>query len=132
MNKLVWKAGLLSIAALLMAAAPVRAQDTLTSHIPFAFVAGHVTLPAGNYTISRPDPLGPIQIKDTTGRHSVYLLTVGTRADETQNPELVFARVADSYLLLRIDDGTSVAQEIPLTPAAVERAAEHVALAMAR
>ena len=132
MNKLGWKAGLLSIAAVLMAAAPVCAQDTLTSHIPFDFVAGKTTLPAGNYEITRPDPLGPIQIRGTAGRHSVFLLTVGTRADEVQQPELIFARVAGRDFLLRVDDGTSVAQEIPVAPATLERAAERVALAITR
>ncbi len=132
MNKLGWKAGLLTMAALLMAAAPARAQDTLESHIPFDFVAGKTTLPAGNYEITRPDPMGPIQIRDTAGRHSVFLLTVGTRADEAQQPELVFARVADRYFLLRVDDGTNTAQQITIAPATVERAAEHVALAMTR
>ena len=95
MNTLGWKVGLLSMAALLMAAAPARAQDTLESHIPFDFVAGKTTLPAGTYEITRPNPMGPIQIRDANGRHSVFLLTVGTRPDEAQRPELVFDRVAD-------------------------------------
>lgn len=131
MTQVGWKAGFVALAALLMAAAPVAAQDTLTSHIPFGFVAGRVTMPAGNYVITKADLSGLIQIKDDTGRHSAYILTVGTRADESQ-PELVFARVADRYVLLRIDDGTSVAEEIPVAPATIERAAERVALAIQR
>ena len=131
MTQVGWKAGFVALAALLMAAAPVAAQDTVTSHIPFAFVAGPVTMPAGNYVITKTDRSGLIQIKDNTGHHSAYILTVGTRADESQ-PELVFARVADRYVLLRIDDGTSVAQQITTAPATIERAAEHVALAIQR
>jgi hypothetical protein len=131
MKKLGWTAGLLSMAALLMAAVPARAQDTLTSHIPFDFVVGHVNMPAGNYVITRTDPTGVVQIKNTTGQQSAYVLTVGTRADESK-PELVFERVADRYFLLRLDDGTSVAQQILPLPPSSAREGERVALALTR
>jgi len=131
MKMLGWKAGLFGIAALLMGAVPARAQDTLESHIPFAFVVGHVSMPAGNYVIRHMDRLGVVQIENTTGHQSAYVFTVGTRPYESK-PELVFERVADQYFLLRLDDGTSIAQEILPVPPSSAREGERVALALTR
>ena len=131
MKMLGWKAGLFGIAALLMGAVPARAQDTLESHIPFAFVVGHVNMPAGNYEIRHMDRLGVVQIENTTGHESAYVFAVGTRPDESK-PELVFERVADQYFLLRLDDGTSVAQEILPLPPSSAREGERVGPALTR
>jgi len=82
-----------------------RAQDTegVRVKVPFEFVAGGVTLPAGTYTVGRRslDTYAGIAISGNGYGTLVLPTTVGVvRAEQ---PKLNFAHVADKYFLTEAD-----------------------------
>ena len=93
---------ILPIAGLLgmLATAPAQAQsERLKSTIPFAFTAGKATMPAGAYSVSRPDGTQSlIQIQSGTG---VVLVLSPWReaANGNRDTRLVFNRYGDQYFL---------------------------------
>ena len=80
-----------NIARLLMigvtSMAPVlSASTTLEVNVPFGFVAGHSTLPAGQYKISIDDSKHLICIKGSGANPSMFLLTQPAEARTGDRP----------------------------------------------
>lgn len=88
----------------LLAGLPLFAQQTIRARnvvdVPFAFVAGGVTLPAGQYTIESPSET-TLRISGPGG--SVDVLTNETMASsEVSDSKLVFTKQGDLYVLHQV------------------------------
>ncbi len=76
----------------------VTVTRALTLDIPFAFIAGSVTLPAGKYEIQGTSLEGEIRLTNLGTQDSV-MAQVLTRISPRDTAEVVFDRTADtSYL----------------------------------
>ena len=96
-------AGFLALSS--MAATQVaRAQELLVVNIPFAFVAGNATLPAGEYRVQEWDrnpALLLIQCSDPI--ESAMVVTNAAQAKELQSEsKLVFNRYNNRYFLSQV------------------------------
>jgi hypothetical protein len=101
----------------------VRADERVVAHVPFAFIAGDVRLPAGDYVVKdqENDP-GVISITSTDGRQSTFMLAmVSSSFEMSAQPGLVFEKFEDQYFLARIIGADGDQREIALTPAIMER-----------
>ena len=77
-------------------------QDTTVTTVPFDFVVGSKTLPAGKYSINRisDNPRGPLLIRSTDGSTAaLFLPTTSESVTGNDNPTLVFQRDGDTYFL---------------------------------
>ena len=102
--------GLLTIAALALAvSAPLRAQNiSLSAVIPFDFIAGNKTLPAGEYTVRSASAPQTLQIRNHDLRTaSVVMAASTTHGDSvrTGDVRLVFSRYGNHYVLAQVWDG---------------------------
>lgn len=92
---------------LVMTAVSVHAQSERSKaiNIPFNFIVGQKTLPAGAYTIepNRRDSLNVWLVQSRDGRTSALFTTISVRASETQEKtKIVFHRYGDQYFLSQI------------------------------
>jgi len=116
-----------SILAFVLAAAG-HAQSSLSLHadIPFNFVAGSITLNAGEYTVDQ-GKAGLINMKTENGKGSAFLFTatVGCTGNQTAS-KLVFHRYGNTYLLSQIwTEGNECGRQVPVTSRERELAARH-------
>ena len=111
MNKNI--ARLLMIGAMSMV--PVLAATNLEVNVPFGFVAGHSTLPAGQYEISIDDSKHLICIKGSGANPSMFLLSQPTEAPRVrEDSKVVFKRRGDEYSLSGLwVAGEKSGQEVP-------------------
>jgi hypothetical protein len=96
-----------------------QAEPRIIANIPFAFIAGNKTLPAGEYTI----------LIRSADRHVAFFLNANNvEAKQTPNKtELVFNEIGDKYFLSQIwMAGEETGREIPKPRA--ERELEQAAL----
>ena len=101
----------------MLAVAPVSAQSVkLVADIPFEFVAGSTTFPAGEYSV---EPMGSIGshvvlVRSTDLRSSAALQTIAVWARDPQaKGKLVFNRYGDTYFLSQIwSPGYSTGREL--------------------
>ncbi len=104
--------GLGICAALLLMAGQAIAQssDIFTYTVPFAFHAGNVKLPAGQYIVKIPSsPKGLICIEGLNGTRHAMLLTVPFTQGKSERPsKLVFNQYGTAYFLSKIWDGLSL------------------------
>jgi hypothetical protein len=94
-----------------MAATQVaRAQELLVVNIPFAFVAGNATLPAGEYRIQKWDGNSPVLlIQCSDPNESAMVITNAAEAKELQSEsKLVFNRYHNRYFLSQVWTAGSV------------------------
>jgi hypothetical protein len=103
-----------------LAAAPVRAQfsSPLTVKIPFSFVVGDKTMPAGEYTLKPATDAGlrsKLLIRSRDGRQTAIISTNLTQANEVQSKARVtFNRYGDQYFFSQIwMPSTEYGREIP-------------------
>jgi hypothetical protein len=92
---------------LVMTAVSVRAQSkhSKVTTIPFDFIVGQKTLPAGEYTIepNRRDSDKVWLVQSRDGRTSTFFITMSVRANETQETtKFVFHKYGDRYFLSQI------------------------------
>jgi hypothetical protein len=93
---------LLTVTAISVSAQSERSKIT---NIPFDFIVGEKTLPAGEYTVepnrSDFDKVWLVQSRD--GRTSALFITMPVRASETQEKaKVVFHKYGDQYFLSQI------------------------------
>ncbi|HVF51012.1 MAG TPA: hypothetical protein VNA19_13040 [Pyrinomonadaceae bacterium] len=95
------------------------AQQRIVVNIPFEFVVGQKTLPAGEYDIKRiaRNSEKALLVRSTDGRKSEMIIThtaeAGT-AREAQPTQVSFHRYGDKYFLFQIwTQGASVGRELP-------------------
>jgi hypothetical protein len=88
-----------------------RAQDAdaVAVSVPFEFVAGDVTLPAGDYRVSRDNP-GANRELAISGykKGKVFVLPVAFDGGPSNQPTLSFEHVGGKYLLSRIKTRSGV------------------------
>ncbi len=99
---------LLSVSAIPMTAQSLRVK----ANIPFAFMVGGKSMPAGEYMVDRSltdRPAGFLSITNEAGGGCfAWPVVVGGGADVTHNqPELIFHRYGDRYFLYQVWDGFS-------------------------
>src|SRR6266850_809005 len=92
---------------LLMTAVSVRAQSERSklTNIPFNFIVGQKTLPAGEYTVetNRRDYDKVWLVQNREGDASALFTTMPVRANQTQEEtKLVFHKYGDQYFLSQI------------------------------
>jgi hypothetical protein len=94
---------------------PVSAQSfRLKANIPFAFMVGGKSMPAGEYAVDRrltDRPAGPLSFTNEAGGGGFALpVLIGGGATVTHNqPELIFHHYGDRYFLYQVWDGYSPA-----------------------
>ena len=88
-----------------------HAQDTdaVVVSVPFEFVAGSATLPAGEYRVSRVNP-GANRELTISGykKGNVFVLPVAFDDDPANQPTLSFEHVGGKYFLRRIKTPSGV------------------------
>ena len=92
---------------LMLTAVSVAAQSERTriKNIPFDFIVGGKTLPAGDYTVepNRRDSHKVWLVQSKDGHTSALFATMPVRASETQEEtKLVFNKYGDQYFLSQI------------------------------
>jgi hypothetical protein len=96
-------AGVLALAAMATTRV-VQAQETLRANIPFDFVAGNTSLPAGEYLV---EASGPTHVLLLIGRKdAISSAFINTNAAVSAGPQseskLVFNRYGDRYFLSQV------------------------------
>jgi hypothetical protein len=96
-------AGVLALAAMATTRV-VQAQETLRANIPFDFVAGNTSLPAGEYLV---EASGPTHVLLLIGRKdAISSVFINTNAAVSAGPQseskLVFNRYGDRYFLSQV------------------------------
>jgi hypothetical protein len=85
--------------------AQIDSGETIEAAIPYAFVVGNKTLPAGKYTIKVSDDtnLNLFVVRSTDGRTAAFFETQDVQANQTpRQTELVFNKIGDTYFLSQI------------------------------
>ncbi len=107
---------------LLVLAAPLPAQTMrLTANIPFEFVTGTQTLPAGDYVVDTTGTDGLVRVWNEKTNDACVVLSIPISAQSIKpNPEvtLTFHRYGNQYFLSRIWDGyDAIGRKIPMSKA---------------
>jgi hypothetical protein len=111
--------GFLSVVTLAAAlAAPLAAQTfRVTARVPFEFMVGGRSMPAGDYSLQRGGSSVSTAIQISGANVSVLTLAMNSNADRKEQDGqalLIFHRYGDQYFLSRIVDGYGEAGvEIP-------------------
>jgi hypothetical protein len=132
MKKQVYKVIALSSLLLLLVSGVSYGQEgyRVIANIPFAFIAGNNTLPAGEYTIDRPNENEPglLLIRGVDSNLALFVNAENVETKQTPDKtELVFNEIGNKYFLSRIwVSGDDTGREIPKPRA--ERELEKVAL----
>ena len=76
-------------------------QDNIIVTLPFGFVAGERTLPAGTYKVSRfsNDPNGPLLFTNYDKDISVFVLPIASDGTSADKPQLTFEQVRGEHFL---------------------------------
>jgi hypothetical protein len=95
----------LTLICLLGSGINAHAQDTegVRVTVPFEFVAGGTTLPAGTYTVERLTPEAFSTIAISSHGHGVYVLPIAVDGTRAGQPQLSFEHVGDKYFLSAAD-----------------------------
>src|SRR6266567_5276218 len=96
-------AGLLMFSSM-VATQVARAQEPMLVNIPFAFVAGNATLPAGEYRVQKLDGNSAVLlIHCWDANASALVITNAAQAKEPQTEsKLVFNRYGNRYFLSQV------------------------------
>jgi len=88
----------------LSGAAKAESQDGVIVTLPFRFVVGGKTLPAGTYTVrnTSDDPAGPLIITNHDSSKSVLVLPYVNEGASTEKPELEFQQGGEEHFLSTI------------------------------
>lgn len=118
--------GCLSMAALaILLAAPVSAQTVmLRASVPFDFIVGGRTMPAGDYTISADGGSKLLLIRNASGdiAPAVDTSNIGSSRQEGKT-FLMFRHYGADYFLAEVWDGSTAAgRAIPVSHAEQEKA----------
>ena len=105
---------------LVVTAISVHAQSerSKVTNIPFNFVVGQKTLPAGEYTVepNRRDSQNVWLVQSRDGHVSALFTTMSVRTSEAQDKaKLVFHKYGDQYFLSQIwTPGANSGRELPM------------------
>jgi hypothetical protein len=122
-----------TVALLIAAASAARAEEKLIARVPFDFVVGNLTMPAGNYVVTEREDPGIVSIANQNGHDFTFVLTIANVEDEqVAEPELVFEQVGGQRFLARIVTGEGEGREIPLKAGFASEKIDRVAAASFR
>jgi hypothetical protein len=95
----------LTLTCLLGSGISARAQDTygVRVNVPFEFVAGGTTLPAGTYTVGRRSLDGFSGIAISSYRHGAFVLPMAVDGTSAEQPGLSFEYVGGKHFLKEVD-----------------------------
>lgn len=104
MKKRTFVTAILFVLSLIVAAQVAQADEPMLVNIPFAFVAGNVTLPAGEYRIKKLDRnSGVLLIKCSDPSATAIVVTHAAQANERQTEsKLMFNRYDNQYFLSQV------------------------------
>jgi hypothetical protein len=96
-------------------------QGTIEADVPFAFIVGKNTFPAGKYTLKRADDTNPgvLEIRNDKGRGTIFFEAETAQANEyPRQTNLVFEKIGDQYFLSEIwASDTNFGYRLPKTNA---------------
>lgn len=103
-------AATLFVFSVMVAAQAARAGEPMLVNIPFQFVAGNTTLPAGQYRIQKLDnSAGVLVINCSDANASVMVATFPAQSNEPQTEsKLIFNRYDNHYFLSQVWSAGSV------------------------
>lgn len=116
---------LFSLTVLLMATAAQAQQTNVKASVPFDFVVGNQSYPAGDYSVKSLSQNGiPILISnDQDSSKGIVLSNTSTLAKPADMTRLVFHRLGDRYFLYQIwTQGNSAGREFPMSRTEVQLA----------
>ena len=93
-----------------------QSEERVIASIPFEFTAGNRILPAGDYTISRPENTPGMMLIRSEDRHAAVFFGVENTysLQIPRQTELVFNEVGDRYFLSQIwVAGENLGRELP-------------------
>jgi hypothetical protein len=101
-------------------AAKAETPPEIVVTLPFGFVVGGKTLPAGTYTVSRwsGDKFGSLMLTSHGNRASVFLLPSRIERASADKPQVSFQRVGEQYFLSTIQTTWDV-YHIPVSHSAI-------------
>ena len=107
LGKLLLALCLLTVGGGIVANAQISSGVTIQASIPFAFVVGDTTLPAGKYDIRvvDGDTLNVLELQSVKGGISVMVDTVDAQTNRDQilnRGDLVFDKIGDKYFLSQV------------------------------
>ena len=88
--------------------AQAQASDAVVANVPFEFVAGGVTLPAGTYSVSRVSSAWDSHLLIRNGEHSVFLLPIHFQGAVAENALFRFEHVGNQYFLSKVKTPSGV------------------------
>ena len=113
--------GLLFAAGGICTKAQGLSEGTVEADVPFAFIVGKKTFPAGKYTFKRADDTNPevLGISDNSGRRTIFFRADNAEANEyPSQTKLVFDKIGDQYFLSEIwTSDTNFGYRLPKTNA---------------
>jgi hypothetical protein len=128
MNKL-YVLALLTLTSLCGLVVKAHAQDPegVVVKVPFEFVAGEKTMPAGTYSIGRLSSVDPhLGLIIRNYDNSVLVLTTLVDADSAQQPALSFEHVEGKYFLSKVETpGGIYAIPVPRAISALAQVKDH-------
>src|SRR5215510_3977200 len=101
--KTLWRmTGILAL-VLLAATQTVRAQEPVLVKIPFAFTAGKMTLPAGEYRVQSAYASPALLIQRADRSAATFVMSIAVAANERQTQtKLIFHRYGKRYFLAQV------------------------------
>ena len=125
MNRIASTLSGLSLALLFFVASAHADSQKVTANIPFEFTFGSVSLPAGQYELSRTGDGHIVVARDSDGRSWLALASASMRGSEFSTKSLLrFATVDGHHVLFQIWDGTAGdGTELPYRHTSMELAA---------
>jgi hypothetical protein len=119
MKKRAFVTATLFVLSLIVTAQVVQADEPMLVNIPFAFVAGNVTLPAGEYRVQKLDRnSGVLLINSEKPSAAVMVVTHAAQAKELQTEsKLMFNRYDNQYFLSQVWTAGSIrGRQLPKSP----------------
>ena len=128
MNKL-YVTALLTLTSLCGLAVKAHAQDPegVVVKVPFEFVAGEKTMPAGTYSVGRLSSVDPhLGLIIRSYDNSVLVLTTLVETASAQQPALSFEHVEGKYFLSKVETlGGTYAIPVPRAISALAQVRDH-------
>src|SRR5713226_2420176 len=119
MKKRAFVMATLFVLTMLVAARVAQAEEPMLVNIPFEFVAGNATLPAGEYRVQKLERnAGILLINSSDSSAAVMLVTNPAQASEPQTEsKLVFNRYDNRYFLSQVwTAGSSYGRQLSKSP----------------
>ena len=92
----------------LVATAQLGQTETVATQVPFKFIVGNATIPAGEISMQLADQKGwVLALRNRDTKVSMYALAVPSEAKKAAKTSLVFRRYGDRYFLASLKIGNS-------------------------